>query len=428
MELDQGIEIATGINALAQVVVRVGIMVKPGQQLVILSPDGGVPIETVPLVRRVTEHAYRAGASLVTTFYADDFSTRCRFRYANDESFDVGTDWLQSAVARAFQEGAAGLFILADDPNLLVAENEDKVSRASKAHLRARAPILTEIFNLRTNWSLTTAATSAWAQLLFPQTPRKNAVQRLWRAIFNAARLDSSDPIATWKAHAAKLNARAKAMNQRNLSAIHFRGPDTDLRIGLADQHTWTTVHRTCANPNGVQCLFNIPSEEINTVPDRNRVDGYTRMTKPLLSSGVLIEDIVVRFENGRVIQATARTGADVLGALLASDDGACRIGEVALVPNSSPISKSGILYYNTLLDENAASHIAFGQAWSVGIDGGLTMSVDQLLRHGANQSLIHLDTMIGSAEMDVDGITATGGTVPVMRSGEFVEELDFEA
>ena len=428
MELDEGIEIATGIDALAQVVVQVGINVKPGQQLVVLSPDGGVPIETLPLVRRVTEHAYRAGASLVTTLYADDVSTRARFRYANSESFDVGTDWLQTGVARAFQEGAAGLYLFADDPNLLAAEEKDNVTRASKAHLRARAPILTEIFNLRTNWSLTTAATSAWAQSVFPQIPPNDAVERLWRAIFKAARLDASDPIATWKTHAAKLNARAQAMNRRNLSEIHFRGPDTDLRIGLSDRHAWTSAYMTGANPSGVQCLFNIPSEEINTVPDRNRVEGYCRMTKPLFSAGLVIEDIAVRFEKGRVIGVTARTGADVLRALLTTDDGACRIGEVALVPNSSPISKSGILYCNTLLDENAASHIAFGQAWSMGIDGGWGMSADELLRHGANQSLIHLDTMIGSAEMDVDGITATGQTIPIMRTGEFVEELAFEA
>ena len=424
MELDQKVEIATGIDSLAQVTVQVGINLKPGQQLIVLSPDGGVPMETLPLVRRVTEHAYRAGASLVTTLYADDFSTRARFRHANNESFDVGTDWLQSAVARAFQEGAAGLFLFADDPNLLAAEDKDKVTRAAKAHLRARGPMLNEIFNLRTNWSLTTAATSAWAQLVFPQISVSDAVERLWLAIFQAARLDSSDPIATWKAHGAKLNTRARAMNALNLSAIHFRGPDTDLCVGLSDRHTWTSVSMTGENPKGVECLFNVPSEEINTVPDRNRVDGYCRMTKPLFSAGVVIEDMVVRFEKGRVIEATARRGADVLRGLLKTDDGACRIGEVALVPNSSPISKSGILYCNTLLDENAASHIAFGQAWSVGIDGGLAMSADELRRHGANQSLIHMDTMIGSAEMDVDGITAAGQTIPVMRGGEFVEEL----
>jgi aminopeptidase len=365
---------------------------------------------------------------LVTTVYADDVSTRARFRHANSESFDVGTDWLQSGVARGLQEGAAALFLVADDPNLLAGEDKDKVTRASQAHLRARGPMLAEIFNLRTNWSLTTAATSAWARWLFPQIPSHDAVERLWRAIFQAARLDLSDPIAAWKTHTTKLNARVRAMNERNLSAIHFRGPDTDLRVGLSDRHTWISVSMTGANPNGVQCVFNIPSEEINTVPDRNRVEGYCRMTKPLFSAGLIVEDIVVRFEKGRVIEASARTGADGLRAILNTDDGACRLGEVALVPNSSPISRSETLYGNTLLDENAASHIAFGQAWSVGIDGGLAMSADELQRHGANQSLLHMDTMIGSAAMDVDGITAAGRTIPVMRSGEFVEELDGKA
>jgi aminopeptidase len=423
MEVYENAPIGAGIDALAQITVQVGINLRPGQQLVVLSPDGGVPIETMPLIRRVTEHAYRAGASLVTTLYADDVSMLARFRYANGESFDVGSDWLQSGVARAFQDGAAGLMLFADNPSLLAREDKEKVSRATRAHLRARGPILTEVFNMRTNWSLITSSTPAWAKWVFPQEPENEAVERLWRAIFKACRVDSSDPVAAWKAHLAKLNARAQAMNARKFSAIHFRSPGTDLLIGLSDRHAWT--YTTGITPNGVEFLFNIPTEEINTVPDRNRVEGYVRMTKPLFSSGVVVEDMVVRFEKGRVVDATARTGTDVLSALLNTDDGACRIGEVALVPSSSPIAKTGILYSNTLLDENASSHIAFGQAWSLGIEGGLSMSRDELLRCGANQSLIHLDTMIGSNETDVDGITSTGKTEPIMRGGEFLKTFD---
>lgn len=423
MGFDERIEIAEGIDQLARVTVQVGIHVQPGQQLIILSPDGGVPIETLPLVRSVTEHAYRAGASLVTTLFADDVSTLARFRHAREASFDAGSDWLQGGVARAFQEGAAALFLMADNPYLLSTENKDSVSRAAKAHLRARSPIVSEIFNLRTNWSLIATATPAWAQAVFPHDAEDEAVNRLWRAIFRACRIHAVDPAAAWKAHMAKLNARAQAMNARNFSAIRFRGAGTDLLIGLGDSHTWAPVAAT--SPNGVPFSFNIPTEEINTVPDCRRVEGYVRMTKPLFASGVVIEDAVIRFEKGRVVEATARTGVQILRELLNTDDNACRIGEVALVPHSSPISQSGVLYYNTLLDENAASHIAFGQAWSLGIRGGLAMSRDELLRHGANQSIIHMDMMIGSGEMDVDGVTRAGKAEPIMRRGEFLAELD---
>ena len=422
-EKQEQLDIAEGIDRLAKVTVDLGLNLQPGQQLIITNPDGPIPIEALPLVQRVTEHAYRAGASLVTVFFMDDTSVRARFRYANGEAFDVSSNWLMDGMARAFQEGAAGLFLMADNPYLLSEEDKDKVSRASKSYLRARAAIMPAIFNMRTNWSLIPVAMPAWARAVFPQNDENAAQKQLWQAIFASTRVDLPDASSAWKEHVAKLNARAAAMNARNFVAIRFYGPDTDLVIGLADRHTWTTTTFDIAN--GASTVFNMPTEEINTVPDARRVDGYVRMTKPLFFSGVVIEDITVRFEKGRVVEAKARTNNEVLQGLLKTDENSCRLGEVALVPHSSPISQSGILYYNTVLDENAACHIAFGQAWSVGIQHGVNLSSDELAALGANQSMIHVDMMVGSGKISVDGITASGATEPVMRNGEFVAALE---
>lgn len=423
MKIEQSNEnrqITEGIDRFAKLTVELGLDLRPGQQLILTNPDGPIPVEALPFVQRVTEHAYRAGASLVTTLFTDDASVRARLHYANDASFDVSSDWLMDGMARAFQEGAAGLFLMADNPYLLAKEDKGRVSRASKSYLRARAAIMPPIFNMRTNWSLVPVATPTWARAVFPYLDENAAYERLWHAIFQSTRLNLPDAADAWKTHIAKLNSRAEALNAKNFSAIRFFGPDTDLVVGLANRHTWTSTTFDIAN--GARTIFNMPTEEINTVPDSRRVDGYVRMTKPLFLSGVVIEDITVRFEKGRVVDASARTNSEVLRGLLKTDENACRLGEVALVPHSSPISQSGTLYYSTVLDENAASHIAFGQAWSVGIQNGVNLPGDELVACGANQSMIHVDMMVGSGDIHVDGIMASGETELIMRNGEFVK------
>jgi aminopeptidase len=415
-------KLAEGIDRLSKVTVDLGLNLQPGQQLIITNPDGPVPVEALPLVQRVTEHAYRAGASLVTTLFTDDASVSARLRSAKDAAFDVSSDWLLDGMARAFQEGAACLFLMADNPYLLAEEDQDKVSRASKSYLRARAAIMPAIFNMRTNWSLIPVATPAWAKAVFPHDGNA-AHGRLWHSIFESTRVNLPDAAAAWQAHVAKLKSRAEAMNAKKFSVIRFSGPDTDLVVGLADRHTWTAATFDIAN--GARTIFNMPTEEINTIPDSRRVDGCVRMTKPLFFSGVVIEDITMRFEKGRVVDANARTNGEVLRDLLKNDENACRLGEVALVSHSSLISQSGILYYSTVLDENAASHIALGQAWSFGIQDGVNLSSDALAALGANQSMIHVDMMIGSGRVNVDGITISGETEPIMRNGEFVKAFE---
>jgi aminopeptidase len=402
------------LDRLAEVAVKVGLRLKHGQELVMTAP-----VDALPLVRRITAHAYQAGASLVTTLYSDDETTLQRFRHAPDASFDHASGWLYDGMAAAFRSGAARLAISGEDPSLLSGQDTAKVARANRARSAAYKPALDLIVGFDINWSIVSCATPAWAKAVFPGEPEGVALARLWDAIFKASRVDGADPVAEWTQHNARLAARTAHLNAKRFAALHFRGPGTDLTVGLADDHWWEGGATTAKN--GIVCNANIPTEEVFTTPHRLRVDGTVRSTKPLSYQGTLIQDIAVRFEGGRIVESHARTGAEVLGKVLATDEGASRLGEVALVPHSSPISHSGILFYNTLYDENAASHIALGQAYTKCIRDGASLTPAQLTETGANTSLIHIDWMIGSGEIDVDGVTQAGGVEPLMRRGEWV-------
>jgi aminopeptidase len=402
------------LDRMAEVAVRVGLGLKPGQELVMTAP-----LDAVALVRRVTEHAYRAGASLVTTIFSDEESTLMRFRHGHDEGFDTAPAWLYEGMAEAYKKGAARLAIVGEDPSLLAKEDPEKVSRANRARSKAYMPALNMIAGFDINWTIVAAATPAWAKTVFPDDPEEVALAKLWQAIFSASRVDTPDPIAAWEKHNAALQARTRMLNEKNYAALHFRGPGTDLRVGLADGHEWNGG--STAAKNGLVCNANIPTEEVFTTPHKDWVDGTVTSTKPLSYNGTLIQDIHVRFEGGRIVESRARTGEAVLGKVLDTDEGARRLGEVALVPYSSPISKSGLLFFNTLFDENASSHIALGQAYSKCIRGGGAMSEDELGSRGSNKSLIHIDWMIGSDQVDVDGITQDGRAEALMRSGEWV-------
>ncbi|MBK3399006.1 MULTISPECIES: aminopeptidase [Methylobacterium] len=404
------------LDRLAEVAVRVGLGLRPGQELVMTAP-----LDALPLARRITVQAYKAGASVVTTLLADDQATLARFEHGHDDAFDKAAGWLYEGMAQAYRTGAARLAISGDDPSLLAGQDTDKVARANRARSKAYMPALEQIANFATNWTIVSAANPAWARTVFPDLPEDQAVARLWDAIFAASRVDGPDPVGAWEAHNRALSDRTAALNARRYSALHFRGPGTDLTVGLADDHEWCGGATTAKN--GIVCNANIPTEEVFTTPHCLRVQGHVSATKPLSYQGTLIDGIAVRFEEGRIVESRARTGADVLAKVIDTDEGARRLGEVALVPASSPISASGLLFCNTLYDENAASHIALGQAYSkCFLDGGAGFSEQDLAARGANRSLIHIDWMIGSAEVDVDGVTPDGRSEPLMRRGEWVD------
>ncbi len=404
------------LDRFAEVTVKVGLNLAAGQELVI-----SAPLEALALVRRITEHAYKAGALLVTTLYSDDPAVLARYEFAGDASFDHAAQWMADGMAAAFRSGAARLAIAGANPALLAKQDPAKVSRANIAASKAGKPAMELITKHAINWSIVAAATPEWATLVFPGEPTDAAVVKLWEAIFVASRVTGDDAVGDWKRHGRKIKERVDLLNAKRYSAIHFRSQDgaTDLTVGLADEHLW--AGGGSMSGNGIFCNPNIPTEECFTTPHKDRVDGAVRASKPLSHQGTLIENIRCRFEGGRIVEATATAGEDVLNRLISTDEGARRLGEVALVPHSSPIAQSGVLFWNTLFDENAASHIALGQAYATCLIGGEKMEGDQLASLGANASLIHVDWMIGSGAMDVEGVFADGSAEPLMRRGEWV-------
>jgi len=401
------------LDTYAKLAVRTGLNLQKGQQLVITAP-----LDAVPLVRRITEHAYRSGASLVTTLYADDETTLARYQHAPDDAFDVAPAWLFNGMAEAFRGGAARLAIAGENPALLAGQDPGKLSRANKARSKAYRPALELITGFAINWCVIAAATPAWAKSVFPGVPEAEAMNRLWQAIFACTKADLPDPIAAWEQHNADLARRTNFLNQRRYRALKYKGPGTDLMLGLAEEHVWKGGGGKALN--GVFCNANIPTEEVFTAPHKDMVDGIACSSKPLSYQGSLIDGIKVRFERGRIVEMTAEKGQDAFRNLIDTDEGAARLGEVALVPHSSPISKSGIIFNNTLFDENAASHIAVGQSYTENIRDGSKRSKEELSALGANSSLVHVDWMIGSGELDVDGIMADGTAEPLMRNGEW--------
>ena len=404
------------LDRFAQVAVRVGLNLQPGQELLISAST-----EMMPLVRRITEHAYKAGALLVTTLYTDDEAALARFRFAEDASFDHAPKWLADGIFSAFSSGAARLALAGANPALLAGQDPAKVSRANIAASKANKPAMELITRHAINWSILAAATPAWAKIVFPNLPEPEAIEKLWDAIFTASRATGDDPVADWKAHSAGIHQRVALLNEKRFYALRFHSEDgaTDLTVGLADDHLWAGGGGPSGN--GVFCNPNIPTEECFTTPHKDRVDGVVEASKPLSHQGTLIENIRCRFEAGKIVEATASAGQDVLTRLIGTDEGARRLGEVALVPHSSPIAQSGILFWNTLFDENAASHIALGQAYATCLVDGENMDEATLAAKGANSSLIHVDWMIGSARMNVDGLAKDGSREPLMRRGEWV-------
>ncbi len=402
------------LRRLAKVAVQVGVGLQPGQKLYV-----NAHIEALPLTRLVVEEAYKAGSRLVVTQLYDEQLNLARYRYAPRDSFQEYAGFLVDARIKALDEGYAWLSILADDPEILRGQDPELIRQASQTAARFSKPFSERISGFATNWCIIGAASPSWARLVFPDAPLEQQMQQLWEAIFKVSRVDQDDPVAAWQAHVQNLEHRVEQLNSKRYAALHFSGPGTDLLVGLAEGHLWAGGAGRAQN--GARCIPNLPTEEVFTTPHRERVEGWVRSTKPLSLHGNLLEGIRVRFEQGRVVEAYAEKGQAILQHLLETDEGARRLGEVALVTHSSPISRSGLLFYEALYDENAASHIALGASYDECLQGGHSLTPEQKRAAGANDSLIHIDWMIGSEHIDVDGIRQSGLAEPLMRKGEWV-------
>lgn len=407
----------------AEAIVKVGLNLRAGQRLIVtLGTTRGVPHQFAPLVREIAKAAYAVGARYVEAIFADEEMLRIRAEHAPKDSFDLYPKWQIQAILDMVDNGDALLSIAGANPDLLGGLDADAVGRMQRAHLENWSPVSEKVTTNAINWCVVAAAGEAWAQKIFPDLSVVEAQEKLWKAIFETTRIDQPDPIEAWNKHIVALRERARYLQAKQYTALHYKGPGTDFTLGLPAGHLWISAQSLAQN--GIAFTANMPTEEVFTLPDRERADGVISATFPLSYGGTLIEDFQVTFEKGRIVKVTAKKGEAALQKLVDTDEGSHRLGEVALVPASSPIGRRGHLFYNTLFDENASCHIAIGRAYRFTLTGGTELNDDEFIAAGGNVSLNHVDFMIGSPQMDIDGITKDGAREPVMRKGEWAISL----
>jgi aminopeptidase len=399
----------------ADVVVRVGLNLRKGQRLLLR----GI-LDDAPLVRKVTESAYKAGAIYVDVAYTDEHITRIRFEYADPETLTEVPNWIFTRYEEYYERMDAELAISSADPELLTGIDPDLIAKNRKAVMQKMEPL--RKYENTTNWCVVSTASPSWAKKVFPNVSVEEAQEKLWDEIFASCRINTPDPVAAWNQHIEKLKRYRDTMNAKRFSTLHYSAPGTDLTIGLPDKQLWQGAQAEFKN--GITGIPNLPTEEVFTTPHKDQTNGIVTSSMPLNYAGVLIEDFSLTFENGRVVKVTAKKGEDTLKKMIETDENASRLGEVALVPNSSPISQRKILFYNTLFDENASCHIALGNSYRDTIIGGEDMNDDEFAACGGNKSLVHTDFMIGSDKLDIDGIRQDGTREPVMRAGEWAFEV----
>ena len=408
------------LDTYGEIAVKIGLNLRAGQRLLIVGPlaSGGVALDGAPLVRHIAASAYRAGAPLVEAVWGDEALQMARFRHAPRDSFNQFSAWFPKALVEHVDGGHAILSVYANDPDQLIDQPADLIGAVQQATSRAVQPFRERLSRNQSNWTVVAAAAPRWAARVFPHLPPDEGVARLWDAIARLCRLDGPDPMAAWESHLDALAARRDELNRKRYTALKYDGPGTKLTIGLPARHEWVSGRSV----SGAGILFapNLPTEEVFTMPHKDRVDGTVRSSKPLSYGGTLIERFSLEFSEGRVVSVKADRGDAVLRQLVATDEGAARLGEIALVPHSSPVSQSGLLFYNTLFDENAASHVALGSAYKFTLTGGEVMTDEEFERAGGNRSVVHVDFMIGSGDLDIDGVLADGTTEPIMRRGEW--------
>jgi aminopeptidase len=391
----------------ARLAVRVGLNLQSGQVLAV-----NALLEHAPLARAVAREAYAAGATYVDVLYTDQHVRRAHIQGAAEDALDWSPPWL---VKRLEDLGAGGGALLGisgnPEPELFADLDGNRVGRARMREVSEASLRLTDGL---CNWAIVAFPNEGWAQTVFGERD----VDRLWDAVASAVRLDEPDPVAAWQTHMKNLVQRAGALNNRRFDALRYRGPGTDLTIGLHPDSTWLAASDEA---HGIEFVPNMPTEEVFTAPDARRTNGTVRSTYPLQLQGTIVRGLEIRFENGRAVDVRAEHGEQLMRTHIGTDEGAARLGEVALVDGASRVGRSGIVFYDTLFDENAASHIALGMAILQGVDGSSKLSPDERQARGINHSSIHTDFMIGSSEVDVWGVDAHGNETPILRSGDWV-------
>ena len=398
----------------AELIVKVGLNLQKGQQLFVAAE-----MNTAPLVREVTAKAYQNGCPLVTVLWADEMLKKIRHEFAPRDSFEEYPTWIADGMLANAKRGDAYLSITGLDPDLLEGFDSKLIALELKTQATLLKPARKIISGGGVQWTVVCPPTPKWAMKVFPDETAEKAEAKLWDVMEKLCRLDYDNPISVWREHLANLKKRHQYLTEKQFDLLHFRGPGTDLKIGMPKNHIW--AGGGSKTQDGVDFAPNLPTEEVFSMPHKDKVDGTVHSTKPLNYHGNLIDNFSLTFEKGRVVDFSAEKGEETLRQMLEVDENAKQLGEVAIVPHFSPISESGLIFYNTLYDENAACHLALGSAYPNTIQGGTQMSETELAEAGANDSLIHVDFMIGSDKVDIDGIDTEGNISSIMRGGEWV-------
>lgn len=397
----------------ADLAVRVGVNVQPGQTLIVVAT-----VDSAELVRLIVKKAYEAGARFVKVNWSDDTVTRLRYEKAADESFLDDPKWYAGEMLEYVEGGAAVLHVISSDPDLLTGIDPQRITNHQKTYGKAMSKYREMQMADKFSWSIVAVPSKTWAAKVFPNLPENEQVDALWEAIFKTVRIDQPDPVAAWKEHIANLTQKSEYLNAKKYKKLHYIAPGTDLTIELPQGHLWVAAESH--NAQGNTFLANLPTEEVFTAPLKTGVNGTVSSTKPLSYNGNIIDEFQLTFKDGRIVEYTAKVGEATLKQLVELDEGSHYLGEVALVPHGSPISQSGILFYNTLFDENASNHLAIGNAYAFNLEGGKSMSREELNQHGLNASFAHEDFMVGSADMDIYGVTDDGTEEPVFAKGNW--------
>ena len=398
----------------AKLIVATGVNVQKDHRVVL-----NIDVEQVELARLIVKEAYQLGATHVSVQWKDDIIQKEFFLHAGDELMSTVPQYKIDEADSWVEQGASRISVVSQDPDALAGTNPDRVATFQTANGKALSKLRQASQANKMSWTVVAAAGTAWAAKVFPElATSEEQVDALWNEIFKTTRIYSDNPVQAWIEHDQKLASKAAELNAEQFDALHYTAPGTDLTIGLPKNHLWEGAGSF--NSRNEKFMANMPTEEVFTAPDRNRIDGVVVSTKPLSYAGTTITGMTFNFEKGKVVSASADQGEEVLKKLLETDEGAKSLGEVALVPDPSPISQSGITFYNTLFDENASNHLALGSAYAFSLQGGTEMTQAELEAAGLNLSTTHVDFMIGSDKMNIDGIRADGSKVPLFRNGDW--------
>ncbi len=398
----------------AKLLVSTGINVQPGHTVQLT-----IGVEQAELARLIVKEAYAHGAKEVLVNWLDDVIARERLVNVDVELLEQVHPQRITEMNYLLERKASRLVVLSEDPGAYDGVDPEKLSRNARALSQALNPMRQATQANKISWTLGAASGLEWAKKVFPNAGSdEEAVDLLWDQIFKTCRIYEEDPIKAWEEHEARLVAKAKVLNDEQFVKLHYTAPGTDLVLGMPKNHLWEAAGSV--NAQGEHFIANMPTEEVFTAPDYRVADGYVTSTKPLSYNGNIIEGIKVTFKDGEIVDVTAEKGDEVMKKLVFDNAGARGLGEVALVPDKSPISQSGVTFFNTLFDENASNHLAIGQAYAFSIEGGTEMSQEELKEAGLNRSDVHVDFMIGSNKMNIDGIREDGTRVPIFRDGEW--------